>query len=197
MDNEAGGGQQSKGEARAPGGPPGTSAELRSYLLQSVTRRAMRSCHGWPTWSVPSSALPFQDHPSRRDPLSCLLRASIRCRSDSSVCSVCLALTQPGVSEAAHRVHSRVSARSVPQATVCAPVMVRPPMTDMGKVSSLRLLEMRLLRTHTSPARGLLRAGCLSSYQRLTWRPLCCADLLTRQPCSRASGCSRPQCRPC
>lgn len=111
LDKEAGGGQPSRGEARAPGGPPGASVRLRSYLLQSVTHGALCSRHRWPTWrgfeshtrgSAPQrSALPRGG--TRRNQLSCLLRASLRRRSDSSVCSVCLAFPRPGVSEAPHR----------------------------------------------------------------------------------------------
>lgn len=136
---------------------------------------------------MPSSALPFQDHPSRRNPLSCLLRASIRCSSDSSVCSVCLALTQPGVSEAPHRrAQPCLSSICTPDRRVC-PSHGPPTHDGHGEGLHLKAIRNKAAKDAHISCERAPESWCLSSYQRLTWRPLCCVDLLTRQPHSRAS----------
>lgn len=78
---------------------------------------------------------------TRRNQLSCLLRAPLRRRSDSSVCSVCLAFPQPGVS----RVPPRCAQPCL--SLLCTPGhCVRPshgPSTNDGHGEGLQLQAVR------------------------------------------------------
>ena len=139
-----------------------------------------------PSSPAPRSPLPFQDPPSKRNPRSCFLRASLRCINDSRVCSPCLGFPQPGACEAP-RCHAQL----------CLSLLLSPRPLGMPQyhdlsthdghveVSSLRLIEIRLLRTHTSPAQGLLSGGRETCHRRLMgtlWA------LLASSPTSHAAG---------